>query len=119
MAVTYNMTVDVGADFAITFAYKDTDGNAIDLTGYTAAMQVRTTPDAATALVSLTTGSGITITGATGTILVNMSAAQTGALTSTTQAGTPYVYDLEITSPTAVITRLVQGVINASANVTQ
>lgn len=119
MAVTYNTDIDVGANWSVTFVYKDTNGAAINLTGYTAAMQVRTTPDASTALISLTTGSGITITPLTGTILVEITAAQSDLLTATTQAGTPYVYDLEITSGSGVITRLVQGVLTASANVTR
>jgi hypothetical protein len=119
LAVTYNSTIDIGSNWSVTFVYKDTDGVAINLTGYTAAMQVRTTPDASTALISLTTGSGITITGGTGTIAVAITSAQSSLLTATTQAGTPYVYDLEITSGSGVITRLVQGVLTASANVTR
>jgi hypothetical protein len=118
MAVTYNSTIDVGSNWAVTFEYKDTDGDPINLTGYTAAMQVRTTPEASTALISLATGSGITITGATGTIAVQITAAQSNSLTASTQAGTPYVYDLEITSG-SVVTRLVQGILTASANVTR
>lgn len=118
MAAIYNSTIDIGASWSVQFAYKDTTGTAINLTGYTGAMQVRTTPDATTALISLTDGAGITITAATGLVQVNITATQSATLTSATQAGTPYVYDLELTSGSSVI-RLVQGVLTASANVTR
>ncbi len=118
MAAIYNSTIDIGASWSVVFAYKDTNGTAINLTGYTAAMQVRTVPDATTALISLTNGAGITITPETGLVQVDITAAQSSTLTSATQAGTPYVYDLELTAGSSVI-RLVQGVLTASANVTR
>ena len=55
-------------------------------------------------MLSLTTGSGITITGASGLVAVHATAAQTEAII----AG-DYYYDLEVTSPQGIVTRLVQG----------
>ena len=113
-ATTYNTTIDQGADWYVTFVYKDSGGTAINLTGYSAALQLRDTyADTATDL-SLTSASGITITGATGTLEVRATAAQTAAIL----AGT-YVYDLEITSGAGVVTRLVQGRIVVSPQVTR
>jgi hypothetical protein len=112
-AATTNLIIDQGATWNITFTYKNTDGNPINLTGYTAALQLRTSYDAASASLSLTSGSGIVLGGTAGTIAVTATATQTGALT----AG-EYVYDLEITS-SSVVTRLVQGRITVTPQVTR
>jgi hypothetical protein len=113
-AATHNFTIDQGSDWFTTFVYKDSAGTVINLTGYTAALQIRDTyADSATDL-SLTVGSGITITAASGKIDVRATAAQTGAI-----AAGQYVYDLEITSSGGVVTRLVQGKITVSPQVTR
>jgi hypothetical protein len=86
----------------------------VNITGYTAALQIRSLPQSPTAVLSLTTGSGITITGSTGTIAVTATAAQTGAIDQG-----PYYYDLEITSSTGIVTRVAQGQVVVSAQVTR
>jgi hypothetical protein len=76
-------------------------------------MQVRVTPNAATAAVSLTNGTGITLGGTAGTIDVTIDA--------TTMAGIPagqYVYDLELDSGQTVY-RLLQGTFQVEAEVTK
>ena len=113
-AGTHNFVIDQGADWYATFVYSDSAGTAIDLTGYTAALQLRLTYAESTTAISLTSSSGITITAATGTIVVHATAAQTRAIA----AGT-YVYDLEITSPASIVTRLVGGKVNVSPEVTR
>jgi hypothetical protein len=113
-ATVYNPTLDQGADWYINFTYEDSTGAAINLTGYSAALQLRSLPTDSTAALSLATGSGITITGSTGLVAVHATAAQTGAL----QAG-KYYYDLEITSGTGIVTRLVQGQVLVTAQVTR
>jgi len=114
-AANNNFVIDQGADWFITVVYKDSAGTAIDLTGYTAALQIRDTYADSTTDLSLTSPSGgITITAATGTIAVTATAAQTGAI-----AAGNYVYDLEITSAAGVVTRLVQGKISLSPQVTR
>jgi hypothetical protein len=112
-AATTNLIIDQGATWSITFTYKNTDGTPINLTGYSAALQLRTSYDAASAALSLTSGSGIVLGGTAGTIAVTATATQTGALT----AG-EYVYDLELTS-SSVVTRLVQGRITVTPQVTR
>jgi NADH:ubiquinone oxidoreductase subunit F (NADH-binding) len=115
MASVYNTTIDQGADWYINFTYQDSNGTAINLTGYTAAMQLRAPTDSITASLSLTSPSGgITITGATGLVAVHATAAQTGALNEGI-----YEYDLEITSGSSIVTRLVQGQITVSPQVTR
>jgi hypothetical protein len=114
-AATNNFIIDQGADWFITVVYKNSTGTAINLTGYTAALQIRDTYADSTTDLSLTSPSGgIVITGATGTISITATAAQTAAIA----AGT-YVYDLEITSSGGIVTRLIQGRISVSPQVTR
>ncbi len=116
MAVEYDTSINQGADWYINFVYQDTTTSTpINITGYSAALQLRSLPSDTTAALSLTSPSGgITITGAQGLVAVHATAAQTGAI----QAGY-YYYDLEITSQTNIVTRLVQGQILVSAQVTR
>ena len=116
MAVVYNTVIDQGADWYINFTYQNPAGTPVNITGYTAALQVRTSPLAKTYVLSLTNGSGITITGATGLIAVHAAASQTNAITNG-----KYTYDLEISSPAspAIVTRLVQGTIEVSPQTTR
>jgi hypothetical protein len=114
-AANNNFVIDQGANWFVTVVYKDSAGTAIDLTGYTAALQIRDTYADSTTDLSLTSPSGgITITGATGTIAITATAVQTAAIA----AGT-YVYDLEITSSGGIVTRLIQGKISLSPQVTR
>lgn len=115
MASTYNILVDQGSTYTLAVTYKDSSGTAINLTGYTAAMQLRENYDSATAVLSLSSpSSGIVITGASGLVTITMSAIQTAALSADT-----FLYDLEIASPASVKTRLIQGVVVVSAEVTK
>lgn len=115
-AVSYNPVIDQGADWYINFTYytDTTQTTPVNLTGYTAAMQFRSLPSDTVAALSLTTGSGITITGASGLVAVHATSAQTGSM----GAG-KYYYDLEITSPSGIVTRLAQGQANVNAQVTR
>ena len=116
MAVTYNTTIDQGADWFINFQYKQPNGTPVNITGYTAALQMRTSPLAKTAVLTLTSavGGGLTITGNSGTIAAHATAAQTDAITNG-----KYSYDLEITSGAGIVTRLVQGTIEVSPQTTR
>lgn len=109
-----NLTIDQGSDWYINFTYQDSNGNPINLTGYTAALQLRSNISDVNAALSLATGSGITITASTGLIAVHATAAQTGAISSGY-----YYYDLEITSSTNIVTRLIEGRIQLVAQVTR
>lgn len=76
----------------------------VDLTSYTARMQVRPTYDSTAVALSLTTGSGITLGGTAGTILLEASAVTTAGV-----AEGQYVYDLELVTASNGVTRLVGG----------
>jgi hypothetical protein len=108
----YDMTCYQGATFDKTFSVTEA-GVALNLTGYTSAMQVRFASDSTATLVSLTSGLGITLGGTAGTILVTIAASASSAI----PAGS-YAYDLELTSG-GTVTRLLQGAFNVVGNVTR
>jgi hypothetical protein len=91
-------------DYALTW---QTGGTAVNLSGYSARMQVRDSYDAGTAIVSLTSGTGITLGGTAGSIALELSATQTAALDGTPNS--QYIYDLELVSGAGYVTRLVEG----------
>ena len=101
----YNIICDQGSTFTRQLTWNDSAGSAVNLTAYTARMDVRTSIDAAgAAVLSLTTENGrIVLGGTAGTI--NLSAEATA--TQVVESGN-YVYDLELVSG-STITRLVQG----------
>ena len=113
-ATTYDILIEQGATYSQVVTYKES-GVAVNLTGYTARMQVRSTLESATTVVELTTANGrIALGGAAGTITLTISATDTAALT----AGRG-VYDLELVSGSGIVTRLLQGVATISRNVTR
>ena len=116
MAVVYNTTIDQGADWYFDITYADPSGTPINITGSTAKCQLRSNPNAANAVLTLDTATGgITIVGASGKVNLHATAVQTGAIDEGT-----YFYDVELTAPqTGVVTRLVQGQIVVSAEVTK
>lgn len=110
----YNFTMDQGSVWDLEITYQDPNGVPINLTNFTAKMQLRKEYNSTVADLTLTTGGGgIVITGATGVIDISATAAQTGALDPTY-----YVYDLELISGTN-ISRLIQGQITVAEQVTQ
>jgi len=113
-ATTYDLLIEQGATFSQLITYEEA-GVAINLTGYTARMQVRSTLESASTVVELTTANGrIALGGAAGTITLTISATDTAALTSGRG-----VYDLELVSGGGIVTRLLQGVATISRNVTR
>ena len=111
----FDITINQGATFELTVTWKDSTGAAINLTGYSARMQVRETYSSASTVVSLTNGSGITLGGAAGTIAILISATTTAALTAPFSG----VYDLELVSAGGVVTRLLQGAATVTPEVTR
>ena len=111
---TLDLCIPAGATFSRVIRYK-ADGSNVNLTGFTARAQIRPSAASATTTLSLTTeNTRITLGGTAGTITLNISATDTAALT----AGR-YVYDLELVSAGGIVTRLLQGVVTVSANVTR
>lgn len=87
----------------------------VDVSNFTAALQIRSLPSSATPVLSLTNGNGITVGTTNGLIEVHATAIQTAAIDEG-----PYYYDIEITSPASgTVTRLAQGKVIVSPEVTR
>lgn len=111
----YDFTIYQGATFARTLTWKDENDTAINVTGFTARMQIRTSQDAESPFITLTTeNGGITLGGTSGTIALTISAASTSAITETSG-----VYDLELVSGTGIVTRLLSGEVLISKEITR
>jgi hypothetical protein len=55
-AATHNVTIDQGADWFLTLIYKNSDGTVTNLTDFGANLQLRTSYDASSPSLSLSTG---------------------------------------------------------------
>tara|TARA_Y100000052_G_scaffold21684_1_gene21978 strand:+ start:493 stop:834 length:342 start_codon:yes stop_codon:yes gene_type:complete len=112
MAMISNLTIDQGASFKAEIDVKDADGDALDLTGFTGAGQMRKTYASSTA-TNFTVEFKNPRT--TGTLTISLTAAQTNAI----KAGR-YVYDVEITKTSdSEVTRVVEGQIDVTPGVTR
>lgn len=112
----YNIEIQQGATLSIVATWKDNAGTPINLTGYTARMAVRENYASTSAILTLTTeNSGIALGGALGTVTISASATATAALTAPWSG----VYDLELVSGGGVVTRLLEGLVFISPEVTR
>lgn len=113
-SATYDIEAEQGANYAVTLTYADNSNVLINLTGYSARMQVRKTIGSSTPYLALTQASGITLGGAAGTIAIAISA----AALSVVPAGN-YVYDLELVSGGGSVTRIISGRFIVAGEVTR
>ena len=110
------LTIYQGATFRKRLTWKaGTPAVPVDLTGCTARMQVREEVDSPAALLTLTTeNGGIALGGAAGTIELVVEAEDSAAFTWNSGA-----WDLEIVHPGGEVTRLAQGSVVVSPEVTR
>ena len=118
MTDTYNFTIKQGADFDVTLTWTaGTPAAPVDLTGWTADMQIRSGfADAENSVVYAdlsSTSGGIVLGGTAGTIELIIAAVDTAVLVFSQAA-----YDLKMTAPNGKITRLIQGTVTLSREVT-
>jgi hypothetical protein len=108
----YNISVTAGTTFQLSPQWL-INNSAVNLTGYSATFQVRQFVDSVTPLLNATTSNGlITITGATGTININVP-----STTTSSWAAGNYQYALNLTAPDGVTTtQLLQGSFTVSAS---
>ena len=112
---TDDNAIEIGASLERPVQWLDGAGVVMNLTGYTARMQVRQSIASSVILLNLTTeNGGIVIDALTGTIKLTQTALQTAAYTW--RRG---VYDLELMSPSGFVTRLMQGAVETSPEVTR
>ncbi len=138
-----NLIMKLGVDWTRVLSYKQADGQPVNLTGYTARMQVRSHPSSNIAILDLTTqNGGIAIDGPTGVITLTVTHAQltegpTGLHLGTITApptllsedldnGIKYsgtgkiaLYDLDLISPGGIITKLLTGKVCFDPSVTR
>jgi hypothetical protein len=110
MAGYAELTVEQGADFNTTINVNDGTGAAQNLTSYTAAAQMRKSYYSTTAN-SFTVS--ISNAGA-GEITMAMTSANTANLTPGR-----YMYDLVMTSPANIKTRVVEGIVTVLPSITR
>ena len=101
MAILANIFIDQHTDFSITVDVTDATGNVLNLTGYTAAAQMRKTYGSSTVSATFST----TINASQGQVTLSLNDTQTTGLESGR-----YVYDLNITkTSSSETTRVVEG----------
>lgn len=110
----YNIICPQGSTFSQQLTYS-INTIPIDLTGYTARMQVREKYTSTKKDLTLTTeNGGLTLGGAAGTININVNATTTAALHAK-----EYVYDLELVSSSNIVIRLIEGKFIVTPEVTR
>jgi hypothetical protein len=114
-AATYNFEIEQGTTLTKIFVWKTNLSNPINITGYTSRMQIRSSVKSTDLLLELNTENNRIILGGTaGTVTLALTATTTAAIT-----WVKGVYDLELVSPGGVVTRLLQGEILVSKEVTR
>ena len=114
MAGQKNFEVDQNATFSFVVEYKDDNGNAIDLTGASAKMQVRDVKGGTKLAVTLTSPSGgIVINGPLGKLTVTLTPTQTNKLFYPKS-----VYDIMVVDSNANKIKLLEGFLTLNRSVT-
>lgn len=119
-AAKHDITIEPGTTFELHIVWTDSEGDPVDLTGYRVRCQVRESADSSSTLLSIdsaTPVSGITVGSldTDGGIDITVAPAVTGALNFDGIA----VYDLMVTSPAGVVTRLIHGNVSLVETVTR
>ena len=111
------ISIKQSATFELSILYVDTDGNPIDLSGYTAKMQVRETTDCADPpIVDLTTeNGGISIDGTNGIVNILILKEDTELLPEPFKG----VYDLFIVNQNGQADCLISGLVSIEGSVTK
>lgn len=114
-AATYDFALEQGSTLLKPIVWKDSTGTPVNLTGYSARMQVRQSVASTDILLEMSTANNkISIDPSSGKITLIFSAATTAAITW--KRGK---YDLELTSADGTVTRLIEGQITVSQEITR
>lgn len=106
-AVNFDFEVEQGTDYNQLYIKKDGNGDPVNLTGYTAHMQVRARPGAPVLLDMSTENDRIVIDGPTGSVYL--------VFTEALLANAPWKrgkYQIELRSPAGKKSRLAYGVLS-------
>lgn len=110
MATVSNLFVDAGANYSNIITVAASNGQPLDLTGYTVASQMRKSYQSSTAY----NFTASVYNAATGKVRLQLSDTQSAAI----PAGR-WLYDVEITSPSGTKTRVVEGIVTVTPQITQ
>lgn len=110
MAAYSELFVEQYSDFSTIINVEDLYGDSINLSGFTASSQIRKSYYSTTADNFTATVTGI----ANGEITISMTAANSANMTPGR-----YLYDLVITSPVGLKTRVVEGIVTVLPGVTK
>tara|TARA_R110000851_G_scaffold303949_1_gene461690 strand:+ start:10354 stop:10683 length:330 start_codon:yes stop_codon:yes gene_type:complete len=109
MGTKVNIVIDQGTDFATTVSLTNSSGDQLDLTGMSASSQLRKTFSSSNATAFTTA-----LANNTGSLTMSMNNATTSALS----AGR-YVYDVELTDSSSVKSRILEGMVTITPEVTK
>jgi hypothetical protein len=109
MAIKANLQIDQGANFSTEIDVLDDNGDVVNLTGYSGAAQMRKHYTSSTA-----TNFTVAVNALAGTVTLSMN-----AVTSANVTPGRYVYDCELTSSSNVVSRLVEGIVTVTPQVTR
>ena len=113
MTAKYQIEIQQGADFERIITWIDGNSTPIDVTNYTAKLQIRNRIESENTLLELSTGNGgIIIGNIDGKITIKIDAA-----TSSAFIWSEGIYALEITSPMNITARLIEGRVNVKKEI--
>jgi|TARA_R110000824_G_scaffold2568_1_gene11781 hypothetical protein len=112
----YNMTIEQGSTFNLVLVWKNDANNPINLTGYSAKLQLRASTGASVILLELSSEDSdqIQVYPTQGTVNLTIGHAQTALLPPSIA-----VYDLELKSAEGVVTKLIKGRCRIEGEVTR
>lgn len=109
MATKANLLIDQGTTFSTTIIVSDDEGNSLNLEGYTGAAQLRKHYTSSNSV-----SFNVSISGTTGEVTLALTANATTLITPGR-----YVYDCEIRSGSGVVSRILEGIITVTPEVTR
>lgn len=109
MAIKANLVIDQGTDYETVINVTDENGDIVNLSGYTGTAQMRRHYSS-----SAQTAFTVTVSAQSGAVTLAMNAATTNA----TSAGR-YVYDCELRSSSNIVSRLIEGIVTVTPQVTR
>jgi len=108
MSIKLNLVIDQGSTYSNAILVKDSSNSAINLSTYTVAGQIRKHYTSSNSTSFTATGNS------TGYVNISLTSNSTTSLSSGR-----YVYDVEITSNTGIVTRVVEGIATLTPQVTR
>ncbi len=110
MATVSNLFVDAGTDYSTIITVAATNGQPLNLTGYSVASQMRKSYSSST-VYNFTTS---LYDAANGKVRLQLNNTQSSAI----PAGR-WLYDVEITSPSGTKTRVIEGIVTVTPEITR